>query len=141
MVTQQIPDGSVDERASETEDYILGTTADGKDPNKLISSAGKSVYDWLAANMASATSGANRTGKLAQALVAGRRDPTNFAGTNVLGLLEGPGATTGGFYNALTGRFDTVRHAAFAQPNSKLAPFPPNNIACPVSPLAALYMT
>ena len=140
LATQQLPDGSLDDRASETEDYILGTTADGKDPNKLISSAGKSVYDWLAANMASATSGANRTGKLAQALVAGRRDPTNFAGTNVLGLLEGPGATTGGFYNALTGSFDTGRDAAFAQSNAMLGLFAANNIVYPVSPQAVQYL-
>src|SRR5690349_15415574 len=52
LATQQLADGSLDDRASETEDYILGTTADGKDPNKLVSSAGNSVYDWLAANMA-----------------------------------------------------------------------------------------
>lgn len=140
LQTQQLPDGSLDDRASETEDYILGTTADGKDPNKLISSAGNSVYDWLASDIADATTNANRTGKLIQAVVAGQRDPTNFAGQNLLGLLEGPGATTAGFYNAQTGSFDTGRDAAFAQSNAMLGLVAANNSTYPIAPAAITYL-
>jgi hypothetical protein len=118
--TQQRADGSIDTSASETEDYILGTTAAGRDPNTLVAPSGNSVYDFLAADLPDATSTANRTGKLIQALVAGHRNPANFAGHNVLALLEGPGGTAGGFYDPATGAFNTGVNAAFEQSNSIL---------------------
>jgi len=106
LSSKQLADGSLDERASETEDFILGDTAAGRDPNRLVASSGKSVYDFLAADIADATVDSNRTGKLVQALVAGRRDPTSLAGQNILARLEGPGARAGGFYDPVTGAFN-----------------------------------
>ncbi len=140
LSTQQLPDGSLDDRASETEDFILGTVAAGRDPNNLISSAGNSVYDFLAANLGSATSDANRTGKLVQAVVAGRHDPTTFGGTNLLALLEGPGAAGGGFYNPQTGAFATGRDAAFSQANAMLGLLAAGDPGFPVAPAAAAYL-
>jgi hypothetical protein len=140
LATKQLPNGSLDSRASETEDWILGTTAKGKDPNKLVASSGVSVYDFLAADIVDATSTDNRTGKLVQALIAGRRDPTNFAGQNILAKLEGPGATAGGFYNPATGAFDTSGNAAFGQSNAILGLKAARNPSFPVTSLAVSFL-
>lgn len=140
LATQQLADGSLDDRASETEDWILGTTAAGRDPNRLVSSAGKSVYDFLAADFADATSDANRTGKLVQALVAGRRSPRNFAGHDVLALLEGPGGTAGGFYDPATGAFNTGGNAAFQQSNAMLGLEAADDDAFPVTRRAKAFL-
>lgn len=140
LATQQSADGSLLDTASVTEDYILGTTAAGKDPNSLIASSGKSVYDFLASDIGDATTNANRAGKLVQALVAGRRSPTNFAGENILGLLEGPGGTAGGFYNPTTGSFGGDGNAAFTQANAILGLVAANNPSYPVTAQAVAYL-
>jgi hypothetical protein len=137
LATQQEPDGSIDEFASATDYYILGATADGRNPNLLISSSGNSVYTYLASPASGATTTANRTGLLVQALVAGRRDPTNFAGQNILGLLEGPGGTAGGFYNPATGDFfdfdgEATVNATYDQANAILGLVIAGNPAYPV---------
>ncbi|HEX6470764.1 MAG TPA: prenyltransferase/squalene oxidase repeat-containing protein [Streptosporangiaceae bacterium] len=136
LATQQLPDGSMNDSASVTEDYIFGATAAGRNPNLLISSSGNSVYTFLASPTSGATTTANRTGKLAQALVAGRRNPTNFAGQNILGLLEGPGGTAGGFYNPATGDFfdndGGSVNPAFEQANAILGLVAAHNPAYPV---------
>jgi hypothetical protein len=140
MAAQQLANGSIQNSASETEDYILGTTASGRNPNSLVSSSGNSVYDFLAADISDATTNANRTGKLVQALVAGRRDPLNFAGMNILGLLEGPGGTAGGFYNPSTGSFGGDGNAAFTQANAMLGLVAAANPAYPVTPKAVAFL-
>lgn len=138
--TQQLADGSLLDTASVTEDYILGTTASGRNPNSLIASSGKSVYDFLAADISDATTNANRTGKLVQALVAGRRSPTNFAGENILGLLEGPGGTAGGFYDPATGSFGGDGNAAFTQANAILGLVAAHNPVYPVTQKAINFL-
>lgn len=142
LATQQSPDGSLLDTASITEDYILGTTATGRNPNSLIASSGTSVYDFLAADISDATATANRTGKLVQALVAGSRNPTNFAGENILGLLEGPGGTAGGFYDPTTGSFtggDTV-NPGFTQANAILGLVAAHNPTYPVTQKAVDFL-
>jgi hypothetical protein len=139
--TQQSPDGSLLDTASVTEDYILGTAASGRSPNTLISSSGNSVYSFLASDISDATSDANRTGKLVQALVAGHRNPANFAGENILGLLEGPGSTAGGFYDPATGSFnDGGINAAYHQANAILGLVAAHNPAYPVTAKAVHYL-
>jgi hypothetical protein len=138
--TQQLADGSLLDTASVTEDYILGTAASGRNPNSLIASSGKSVYDFLAADINDATTNANRTGKLVQALVAGHRNPLNFAGENILGLLEGPGGTAGGFYDPATGSFGGDGNAAFTQANAILGLVAAHNPAYPVTPKAVAFL-
>jgi hypothetical protein len=140
LATQQLADGSLDDRASETEDWILATTARGRNPNRLVSSAGNSVYDFLAAHVADATADANRTGKLVQALVAGRRDPRHFAGHDVLALLEGPGGTAGGFYDPATGAFDMGTNATFHQSNAMLGLEAAGDHAFPVTRRAVAFL-
>ena len=120
LSVQQKADGSVDAAVGETLDFVLGAAASGYDPRTLTSSAGKTPYDWLAANLAGATLDANRTGKLVQAVVAGRLDPHAFAAPDLLPRLEGPGGTSGGFFDATTGAFDTGPNAAIAQANALL---------------------
>jgi hypothetical protein len=138
--TQQLADGSLLGSASVTEDYILGATAAGRDPNTLVAPSGESVYDFLAANIADATTNANRTGKLVQALVAGRRNPLNFAGTNVLALLEGRGGTAGGFYDPATGGFGEPENAAFTSANAILGLVAARNPAFPVTRKAIAFL-
>jgi hypothetical protein len=138
--TQQLADGSIQDTASETEDYILGTAASGRNPNSLIAPSGKSVYDFLAADISDATTNANRTGKLAQALIAGHRSPLNFAGKNILGLLEGPGGTAGGFYDPVTGSFGGDGNSAFTQANAILGLVAAHNPAYPVTPKAVTFL-
>lgn len=140
LATQQLPDGSQQGSASETEDYILGATADGRNANRLTASSGKSVFDFLASDISDATSDPNRTGKLVQALVAGHRDPTHFAGENVLGLLEGPGGTAGGFYDPATGAFDTSDNATFEQSNAILGLVAARYPAYPVTVKAVRFL-
>lgn len=136
MGTQQEPDGSIDDFASSTDYYILSDAAAGRNPNLLISSAGNSVYDFLASPSSGATTTADRTGLLVQALVVGHRNPTNFGGQNDLGLLEGPGGTAGGFYNPATGDFFDFDgeniNAAFDQANAILGLLIAHNPAYPV---------
>jgi hypothetical protein len=138
--TQQQADGSLLGSASVTEDYILGAAAADRDPNALVAPPGASVYDFLAANIAAATTHANRTGKLVQALVAGRRNPRNFAGTNVLGLLEGRGGTAGGFYDPATGSFGEPDNAAFTSANAILGLVAAHNPAYPVTRKAIAFL-
>ncbi len=138
--TQQLADGSLLDTASVTEDYILGTAASGRDPNSLIASSGNSVYDFLAADISDATTNANRTGKLVQALVVGRRSPTSFAGENILGLLEGPGGTAGGFYDPATGSFGGDGNAAFTQANAILGLVAAHNPVYPVTRKAIHFL-
>lgn len=144
LATQQEPDGSIDEFASATDYYILGATADGRNPNLLISSAGNSAYSFLASPGSGATTTADRTGLLVQALVAGHRNPTNFAGQNILGLLEGPGGTAGGFYNPATGDFfdfdNEGINTAYDQANAILGLVVAHNPAYPVPPKAVAVL-
>src|SRR5260370_23412460 len=133
LSTQQLADGSIQHAASETEDYILGATASGRNPNSLVSSSGKSVYDFLASDISDATTNANRTGKLAQALIAGGRNPLSFAGENILGLLEGPGGTAGGFYDPPPGRFGGGTKPALSQAHPLLGGPPAHHPAQPVT--------
>ncbi len=140
LSTQQLADGSIQHAASETEDYILGATASGRNPNSLVSSSGKSVYDFLASDISDATTSANRTGKLAQALIAGGRNPLSFAGENILGLLEGPGGTAGGFYDPATGSFGGDGNAAFTQANAMLGLIAAHNPAYPVTAKAVAFL-
>jgi hypothetical protein len=140
LSTQQQADGSIDHSASETDDYILGTAAIGANPNALIASSGNSVYDFLAADITDATSTANRTGKLVQALVAGHRNPRNFAGEDLLTKLEGPRGTAGGFYDPATGAFNTGGNAAFEQANSILGLEAAHNRRFPVTPKAIAFL-
>ncbi|HEX5117131.1 MAG TPA: hypothetical protein VFW65_18225 [Pseudonocardiaceae bacterium] len=138
--TQQLMNGSIDNSASETEDYILGTTASGRDPNALVAASGQSVYDFLAGDITDATSTANRTGKLVQALIAGHRNPHRFAGVHPLRLLEGPGATAGGFYDSATGAFNDGVNAAFEQANSILGLVAAQDPRFPVTAKAVAFL-
>lgn len=45
LANKQLPDGSLLDIASVTEDFIFGTTATGRNPNSLVASSGKSVYE------------------------------------------------------------------------------------------------
>jgi hypothetical protein len=140
LSTQQQADGSIDHSASETDDYILGTTAAGGNPNALIASSGKSVYDFLTADIVDATSTSNRTGKLVQAVIAGHRNPRNFAGVDLLKKLEGPGGTAGGFYDPATGAFNNGGNATFEQANSMLGLEAAHNPLFPVTGKAIAFL-
>jgi hypothetical protein len=140
LAANQLPDGSLSDQPSQTEDWILGTVANGGDPNQLVASSGTSAYAFLIANVASATTNANRTGKLIQAVVAGHRDPHNFGGQNLLLLMEGPGATAGGFYNPATGAFDNGRDIGFAQANAILGLVVAADPSFPVTALAVTFL-
>lgn len=140
LATQQEPDGSIVDSSSATDYWILGFAAAGGNPNHLVSSAGNSAYTYLASPASGATTNADRTGLLVQALAAGRRNPTNFGGQNTLGLLEGPGGTAGGFYNPATGDFfdhdGESTNAAYDQSNAILGLLVSRNPAYPVPPKA-----
>ncbi|WP_394823583.1 hypothetical protein [Pendulispora albinea] len=140
LSSQLLPDGSLDHRASETEDFILATVAAGRDPNDLVAPSGKSVFDFLAANIADATSDVNRTGKLVQAVVAAGRNPRNFAGQNLLAKIEGPHATAGGFYDPVTGAFNNGINATFHQSNAILGLVAADDDRFPVTAKAVSFL-
>jgi iron complex transport system substrate-binding protein len=140
LATQQQPDGSLENFASLTEDWILGTVASGNDPNDLVAPSGKSAFDFLVADIADATSDANRTGKLIQTVVAAGRDPRSFAGQNLLAMEEGPGATAGGFYDPATGAFNTGVNATFHQSNAILGLTAAHDPQFPVTPQAIAFL-
>jgi hypothetical protein len=138
--TQQLADGSLQGTASETEDYILGAAAFGRNPNTLIAASGKSAYGFLAADISDATTNANRAGLLVQALAAGHRNPRNFGGKNILRLLEGPGGTAGGFYDPATGSFGNSDDAVFTQANAILGLVAAHDPVYPVRPKAVAFL-
>jgi hypothetical protein len=126
----QMADGSIDGNINETADYVLGAAADGIDPATLTGPSGKSAFDYFIADLGGAQKSladANVLGKLIQAVVAGHRDPHNFAGLNLVDRLRN-GSTPGGspqpYYNAGTGVFlDALsggNNQTFAQANAIL---------------------
>ncbi|MDQ6748601.1 MAG: hypothetical protein M3010_10935, partial [Candidatus Dormibacteraeota bacterium] len=87
-----------------TMDAALGIAASGYDPNTVRSGAGKTFYDYLAANSATATSTPRRAAKLVLTLVAGntpggRYDVNNFGGVQPLGIVNAS-------YHSATGAYD-----------------------------------
>lgn len=98
LSVQQAANGSIAGSAGPTEDFVLGAAAAGFDPNTLGSCAGTTAFQYLAAGVTAETATAGGTAKLLLAVLAGRLDPTAFAGHNLRTKL-----TT--FYNAGTGAF------------------------------------
>lgn len=96
---QQAADGSVPgfSAAQGTEDFALGAAEAGFDP-KTLSDCGASVYGYLGAQVGSMTGDAGSTGRLVEAVVAGRLDPTNFGGQNLVAKLQA--FNSGGAYAA-----------------------------------------
>ena len=100
----QLADGAIDISSAgfgnpgTTEDFVIGASAAGIDPNTLRVCGGTSAYDWLATDYADASKNAGRTAKLILALDAGGRDPHGFAGHDVVaGLLSTYVKSTGAF--------------------------------------------
>ena len=98
LSVQQAADGSIAGSAGPTEDFVLGAAAAGFDPNTLVSCGGTSAFQYLAAGATAETATAGGTAKLLLAALAGRLDPTAFAGHDLRTRL-----TT--FLNAGTGAF------------------------------------
>src|SRR5438445_2634316 len=102
LVSVQKPDGAIDDAIGETADFVLSATATGYDPNTLRSSSGKTPFDWFTADLQSnsptITQTSNSLGKVVQAVVAGKHDPTTCAGQNLVARLQQS-------YNAATGAF------------------------------------
>ncbi|GAC1334415.1 MAG: hypothetical protein NVSMB17_16050 [Candidatus Dormibacteria bacterium] len=155
LSANQQQDGSIDTALGETADYTLGAAFHGIDPTTLKASpSNKSVYDyftgWVAASVScsavSNTRDGNSIGKLVQAVVVGKLDPTSFGGRNLLADLEGPAGTTGGAYDASTGTFQDCasfdsktgahQNAVYAQANAILGLQAAKNPLYPVLPAA-----
>jgi hypothetical protein len=126
----QMADGSIDGNVNETADYVLGSAADGIDPNTLTGPSGKSAFDYFTADLGGAQKSlqdANVLGKLIQAVVAGHHDPHNFGGINLINRLRS-GSTPGGspqpYYDTGTGVFldalSSGNNQTFAQANAIL---------------------
>lgn len=98
LFAAQGADGSLGGSAGETEDYILGSAAAGFDPATLVACSGKSAFDYLAANVTTATADAGKTAKLILAVVAGHRDPTSFGGSDLLARLDADHSSGTGAY-------------------------------------------
>jgi len=96
---QQAADGSLGglSLAQATEDFAIGAAEAGYDP-KALSDCGATVYGYLGAKVASITADAGSTGRLVEAVVAGRLDPTNFGGQNLVSKLQS--FDSGGAYAA-----------------------------------------
>jgi hypothetical protein len=116
LVSKQMADGSIDGSLGETSDFVLGAAADGIDPNTLKAASGKSPYDFVLADLGTASpksfSDANQLGKVIQGVVAGGHDPSNYGGQNLLARIlsaSGPGA----LYNSGTGAFQDGNGGAF----------------------------
>lgn len=100
LANQQAANGSIAASAGVTEDVILGTAAANFDPNTLISCAGTSAFQYLAApaNLTTETATAGGTGKLILAVLAGKLDPTAFGGRDLIARL-------GTFLHGTTGAY------------------------------------
>lgn len=104
LQSQQSSDGSIPSSPGSygpSELFAIGGAAAGYDPNAL-SHGGASVMDFLVANVNSAcrpakdpNGSAGACGELIQAVVAAGRNPTAFAGQDLVGLLSG-------YYNRTT---------------------------------------
>jgi len=144
LAGQQKADGSIDGAVGETLDFVLGAAGAGYDPRTLRSSGGKTPFDWLSAGIASATADPNRAGKLVQALVAGRLDPTSFAGHNVLHDLQAYyQSTTGAYISNPSDSNDPClasANGAECQANSILGLVAANNAGYPVPVKALAYL-
>jgi hypothetical protein len=111
LAAHQMADGGVDMSSAfgfgnpvASMDAALGIAANGYDPNTVKSTAGKSLFDYLAANAATATSTPRRAAKLVLTLEAGntpsgRFDPDNFGGVHPLSIVSAS-------YHAGTGAYD-----------------------------------
>src|SRR5207253_223366 len=92
---QSASDGSLPGGFSVDELYMIGAAAGGYDPN-LLSHGGPSVVDYLSAHAAAAclrasdaSPSAAACGELIQAVLAAGKDPTAFAGLDLLSRLDG----------------------------------------------------
>jgi hypothetical protein len=110
LATQQKADGSLNVPAfgnpGATEDFAMGAAALNYDPNSVVSSGGKSLYDYLATRAGTGTGDAStdagKTAKMLLALAAGNvpsghYDYHAFGGQDLLGKLTADTPT--GFYH------------------------------------------
>ncbi|MEA2646882.1 MAG: hypothetical protein QOE92_1965 [Chloroflexota bacterium] len=142
LAAHQSDDGSVDASVGETSDFVLSAAADGVDPNTLTGAAGKTPYDYLAADLAAPTpkafKDANQLGKVVQAVVAGRHEATAFGGRDLLAKLTSTSGSPA-FYDAGTGAFYDQfggDNQAFANAQAILALAAAGDAGHPVPPAA-----
>jgi len=117
---QSAADGSVAGSVAETAEFVVAAAIDGYDPNTL-GNGGPTAVQYLAGQVAKASSGAGDAGWLIQAAVAAGADPTNFGGVNVITALNSLYDSTTGEYN--DGSFNGVANNgdAFGQSLAILA--------------------
>jgi hypothetical protein len=96
---QSATDGSVGSSVAETAQFVVAGAIDGYDPNTL-SNGGPTAVQYLAGQVAKASSDAGDAGWLIQAAVAAGDDPTNFGGANLITSLASLyNSTTGEYFN------------------------------------------